>query len=1417
MNKNSRTKPIRSKISLPNQYYRQSIGNHTNWQDRRQGSQQDQDNRVQRLSRQPGLHSGNIHQRNVANAMVQLAAILSSVQDTDSTPVSKRSKSEKSSTEVKTTMQPAYINGSSQLTEQVTFSQSGFTNKNFFYRGSSKHNSIAIVSNTSSKIPGTSRFRYKELPFVLPENIISIDPENKYKASSVRKKRSLVNIENIPYQLYGIKDRLPIGSELRGVFDIVLEQSLNSQKYLQSHEADKNIFVLIGCIEKIYCFLKNNNLPDDKGILFDLMEIIDNVDPYGENDYLMELNEKIFLDSTGDSLHKISDPRTSNITQQENFCNRLNRGTPIKKEDIIHNEQSKQLSELLKKHGFAEDKSQSFSLVNNLVHYLSGENSNERINTVAKILALRLGMYDSAKEELSPDKSKMAFIAMYMNQEILGMSLDEWCITHLQFIKLYNQFLLHHEHMEYRLNHLINSSTNKGKLSLEAHEFYKNNVLKKSLPTLTLQLSPKESQELRNMDITKPRWGFIHAGAMLLNDSGANITGLTLTDIEDIGITLNVMLREGIMPQEYVGYFRLPALLHYTRAMHLPNLSMMNEQDMQQIFLSYFDYINKWENKNNPLIQLPILVKNWKTRTKMARKILRDHHMDPDRWLTTYLNTHDEINFEHTGWVAGVAPIDHLRSMDPTYEPPQAALPNIDKVFEEQNLKLADAAYEVDKLMLPKVFNSLSEDEQRFIEQSKVDRVRIQFNAQDSIYGVPLSPYSRMGMQQSGALIYQIPESIDLLQCTLNEVERIYALETSKDTGKYMLNCVNRDREALLWLLDDSTVPRRDEDYKLRVTSHSTLKEQADTPQKLIENLAEYHKKKLLIELDNRGYDKTTQEKVGDILLSLIPFYTCISEGIKGNEQEATFACMVDVLSLGVPIGRAAYVGSRFGIALGRSGEMALRYGARQATIRQMFKQAGNEFIRHTPLIKQEISPQVIRGLSTEFLNGLDPGFDLFISGGAKGIHALKNVFSKIPNKSSGMARLSDALSKNSAHLSSASQNKNLKIESLFSPAYDKFLDVAVIGEESGKQIWSRVNRETGKFFGEKFIRNADGNLAIVKVRLRHRNLKPKSKGKLQEVPEISNASGNKPGKVSLIEFNGPSYSGQVVKCEISNSNYIQYYAKFPNNEKGSEVLVLSAHGGFYNADMAAPAVVLPSDITIKMLTPHATQLIDPGLDTLINYGQDLRTYVTITNNQITNVDFLPQKESSMWKFSNSYNPKSDINTLGREDGLQNYRHEHYELESEELISKVLIKNKYLSVDDKAPLTDILTVRSEVSELDAPLKEASVQKVIDLDSAGMLLNGKGERYKTIVFCHCRANLLEADDTLSSYFIDPWRLRFQWPDFMLEHSFTSNIEMTILHRKDVNKAFEISYYTIGSFIFLPVKQTIQSIATQSTVQ
>lgn len=276
-----------------------------------------------------------------------------------------------------------------------------------------------------------------------------------------------------------------------------------------------------------------------------------------------------------------------------------------------------------------------------------------------------------------------------------------------------------------------------------------------------------------------------------------------------------------------------------------------------------------------------------------------------------------------------------------------------------------------------------------------------------------------------------------------------------------------------------------------------------------------------------------------------------------------------------------------------------------------------------------------------------------------------------------------------------------------------------------------------------------------------------------------------------------------IVRRNVGHS-YIQHYTDSPGKNNNVDNLVITAHGGFIDSDAVSPVVVLPSDITIKMLTPHNTYLIDPGLDQVVNASKNLKPYATISNGKVDNVNFNPQQSNPDWILTDIYNPADNKNTLGREDGLQNYRHYKFELESDELISEVLRRNRLLAEQGKTELTDVLSVDDKIADVgDTSLDKASVQKVIDLDKEGKLLNANGQRYKSIIFSHCRNHFLKPAESISSYYMD--KLEVSEEKMLSKGASVSEVRITTLYRTDSSQPFTIQTRSMGKYVFRPVKK------------
>lgn len=390
-------------------------------------------------------------------------------------------------------------------------------------------------------------------------------------------------------------------------------------------------------------------------------------------------------------------------------------------------------------------------------------------------------------------------------------------------------------------------------------------------------------------------------------------------------------------------------------------------------------------------------------------------------------------------------------------------------------------------------------------------------------------------------------------------------------------------------------------------------------------------------------------------------------------------------------------------------------------------------------------------------------------------------------------------LAQNEWHLK-IQPSKKIRFESLYCPEYGRNLNVAVVRKVKGREILAQVNPNTGIFWGKKFFRDEVGNLKSVSSKLKNKELRQKpTKGDNSPGYKIVESS---VGASNTIPLLGDKYPF-ILKENVGGS-YIKYSTSFPEGSKNVESLVVSAHGGFIDSDTSTPVVSLPSDMVIKMLTPHGTKLFDPGLDNVVNAGEKLRAYVTFKRGKVTDVDFIPQDNNSEWKYSGDYSPSDILNTQGRKDGLQNYRHYRYEGESDEHIANVLMKNRALAKKGEADLTDVLTVNDKFSDIgDTSLSEASLQKIIDLDREGKLINANGDRYKSIIFSHCRNHFLRSESSISTYSIE--KIENPQTQGLPKGATMSEITITRLHRAAVDKPFEKEILSMGYFAFIPVNR------------
>ncbi|HGJ5892595.1 MAG TPA: pentapeptide repeat-containing protein [Arsenophonus apicola] len=650
------------------------------------------------------------------------------------------------------------------------------------------------------------------------------------------------------------------------------------------------------------------------------------------------------------------------------------------------------------------------------------------------------------------------------------MSSDASLLKKSSDIQSQEHSLLRHANLRRRLFEQLNSQNESGKLSPESCTYFQQQVINHIMPIFTLQIkADKGAEKLAEMMIDQPEWGYLHAGMALLKESGADIKGMSLEEISNNGMLLAALLQEERVSAEYKRYFKIPAMIH--EQLNSKDFFTATTLEMTNVYNNYFDYLTQSE-QNNPFIKLINLSKNWQSRPELAREQLKAHDIS-ENWLDEYLYHNREVAFINR------------RGEEPL-------LPNINKVFADQNQQIAKFTEQAEKILLPIAFNSIRQTEQIFIEQADIQLIKAEFNAIGSYRSYSMGK-ARLGMA-AGGLVTRVPESIDLLKCTLNGEKRIYALTLEQGIGCYKLYRVDEDKLSILGLFGHDG-RAYDDDYILKTHPILTLKTTNDKPNILFEKLAKRRSERLYEKLQKEGYQATTRQKVDAFFLSLIPLYTCITEAQNANAGKAIEAGLLDILGFLPFIGKSVQVGSRFSIAMGEAAVNGLRTGLMQTTLRQALRQGGEQFVKFgIPHVMNRVPQKTYINLGVTFLRSTDPGFGLLASGGIKGVNALKNAAKYLQHKIKGLSPLIKALEKKAKDLAVESV-KSFKVETAYHPELGKEVQVVNIGQQRGKDIWVRINLENNTLLGRKYLRNSAGELELAPVPIHERLYQLKTQG----------------------------------------------------------------------------------------------------------------------------------------------------------------------------------------------------------------------------------------------------------------------------------------------------------------------------------
>ncbi len=738
------------------------------------------------------------------------------------------------------------------------------------------------------------------------------------------------------------------------------------------------------------------------------------------------------------------------------------------------------------------------------------------------------------------------------------------------------------------------------------------NVVLRELPILRFKDVHHESLTVQDVE-----WGQKNAGLMFAQSIGHDLNTLSAESAWMHGNMLLAQLKEGMVPLAI--FFRLPSMLRYAHT-HSAVMRVRGDRLATDVEVhamnSYFAAHDRHLAQENLVSRFENAVGNYRTRGQLAQEVIDDRC--PGMEVSTYLNLVETF--------CRITP--HGRP----YEKPEH-LENINVKFQKKIDDTVAAFSDLNKPLLLAGWNQLGDEELEFIKSAQVRRVAAEFSAADALN------FQVMGANAAAraSLTFGLTKEVELFSAhRRGEPERIYAQLRNNRT--YKVYRIDREESHYRALLEKELPAIRTQDIKLKSFAvGDPLKEHDAELEPLLDRIAEQHQRTYGKYLYDYGYDKTTLEKVKELGLSLIPFYTCISSVNAGKQQEAALACSIDALTLIPVIGTLASASGAISKVIGTgllraklvaANEIALGY-----SIRQVIKSSTAEFMRITYPELIQVAQGGMRSVALASLRRVDPGLEVGYMLGKKSTSTVLALGSRMiekwsPAMKAEWSKLAFSAGKlpnnivsevRYAHLAGiAEEVPVIKLVPLVSNARRKTQDVFV-----------KMNLATGEPAGQKYIMK-DNQLFPVRIKnilnqgLSGRGAPQKGQQWAQEDRAAARSAGNalqQPVGAMASDVNagaGPSGASVVTSQTMSRAQLLQVWETWKNAAPLSdrnlrrdvvEQMMASLDGGNHKlvlgdcSDSNFPSHLPPSVTELVLSGTQLTRLPDnlpPDLTVLI-------------------------------------------------------------------------------------------------------------------------------------------------------------------------------------------------------------------------
>lgn len=499
-----------------------------------------------------------------------------------------------------------------------------------------------------------------------------------------------------------------------------------------------------------------------------------------------------------------------------------------------------------------------YTHINNLVlHYLETERSHEKDKSI----------YNIAMSELLNNQTTTQFIINKLKEK------PDISVSKIKQNILQNIYIKNDDDSKYLL--------------IDDVIYFIEEFLYSCFPAWSLLKDKKN----KSISINSNDWIYIDAACRFFVANDIDFDKFSIATIHQTGIFLflDVVQSHNIdddVLSSILSYFQTSAIFNY----HVYNSNQTNNVALETIYENFFNTVINKDKEIfeifNSVSDFSTVIGEYKTRKQIVKSILNDSQINPSEeninefiyasnngitdWILNFFSfwkKENDIDFKI---------YDLTRQHD-----------YIDEIFKNQNSKIADKYYEIDKFKLQLYFKWNCEfEDKNFIQNSTINFFLPTFLVKKAIneHGELISTNPSLHN-----LEFEHQKEFYFFSAELNQNQRFYLLKRDYQKGSY--NLVQLDdnsqktyeqflTEEQLQILNKNI---NDYHFVVRQKLKINLALHPDPLNPIIDEVTQKNKKNFLDWLWNMGYSKTTGENVNDFLSAFIPFYNFI-KAIKNND-----------------------------------------------------------------------------------------------------------------------------------------------------------------------------------------------------------------------------------------------------------------------------------------------------------------------------------------------------------------------------------------------------------------------------------------------------------------------------------------------------------------------------------------------------